>query len=150
MMRIKIILLLFVVSLGCAIPLSAQEQGEDEALFCLTIPAYKIYTHPKGFVFTYRRNSTEIGRLFFPYGWFEKKPGINAEAAKAVPIVLSAGDVSWPRVSIFYRNGQFSYIKLYTRKSLGHESWGALTSGNNFDAEFENAEPPVLNFGDSK
>jgi hypothetical protein len=147
-MMMKIILLLFVVFLGCAVPLLAQEQEEDDALFCLTIPAYKIYTHPKGFVFTYRRNSTEVGRLFFPYEWFEKKPGINGEAAKGVPVVLGAGDVSWPRVSIFYRNGQFSYIKLYTQKNSGHESWGALSSGNNFDTEFENADPPALNFGD--
>ena len=65
-------------------------------------------------------------------------------------IALRSGNTLWPQVSIFYRNGEFSYVKLYTRQDAGHESWGSRSPTGNFDAAFENAEPPVLEFGGPK
>jgi hypothetical protein len=148
-MKTKILLLSFVTLMLCTIPLFAQEQEEAEAgsIFCVTIPAYKIYPHPKGYIFTYRKNSIEIGRLFLPYEWFWKKPGANEELAKGIMVKLRPGNTLWPRLSIFYRNGEFSYVKLYARQETTHESWGLRPPGN-FDAAFENADPPVLEFAD--
>lgn len=144
-MKTKIALLLFVML--CAVPLLAQEQEEGDSFFCVTIPAYKIYPHSKGYIFTYRKNSVEIGRLFFPYEWFWNKPGGSEGAIKGVPITLRPGNTVWPHVSIFYRNGEFSYVKLYTRQDVGHQSWGLRSMSPGFDAAFENADPPILEFG---
>jgi hypothetical protein len=141
----RITLFLFMVVMMVAVPLAAQDVQETEGFFSVTIPAQKVYPHPKGYVFTYRRNSIETGRLFFPYEWFWKT-GTNEESPKGLLRVLDKGD-TWPRVSLFYRGGQFSYAKLYIRREATHESWGSISSGVNFDAEFENADPPVLNFG---
>jgi hypothetical protein len=138
-------LLLFVVVMMVAVPLAAQDAPQTEGVFSVTIPAYKIYPHKKGYVFTYRKNSIETGRLFFPYEWFQKTSA-NEEPAKGLLRVLGQGD-AWPRASLFYRDGQFSYVKLYIRRDVAHESWGSISSGANFDADFENADPPVLNFG---
>jgi hypothetical protein len=150
MMKTKITLLLFVTLTLCAVPLFAQEQEEEERLFCVTIPAYKIYLHPKGYIFTYRKNSIETGSLFFPYEWFRIEPGANKELAKGVMIKLRSGNSIWPKVSIFYRNGEFSYVKLYVRQEVGHESWGLRPLVDNFDAAFENADPPILEFSELK
>jgi hypothetical protein len=150
MMKTKITLLLFVILTLCAVPLLAQEQEEEERLFCVTIPAYKIYLHPKGYIFTYRKNSIEIGSLFFPYEWFRREPGMNKELAKGVLIKLRPGNTMWPQISIFYRNGEFSYVKFYARQEAGHESWGLRPLANNFDAAFENADPPILEFSELK
>jgi hypothetical protein len=147
MMKTKITFLLFVIVMLCTVPLLAQEQGEGDSLFCVTIPAYKIYPHSKGYIFTYRKNSIEIGRLFLPYEWFWKKPGANEELGKGVLVTLRPGNTVWPHVSIFYRNGEFSYVKLYARRETSHESWGLSSSADGFDAAFENADPPVLEFG---
>jgi hypothetical protein len=141
----RITLLLFMVVMMVAVPLAAQDAQVTEGFFSVTIPAYKVYPHQKGYVFTYRKNSIETGRLFFPYEWFWKT-GTNEESAKGLLRILGKGD-TWPRVSLFYRDGQFSYAKLYIRPEAAHESWGSLYSRVNFDAEFENADPPVLNFG---
>jgi hypothetical protein len=148
MMKTKITLLLFVILMLFVVPLFAQQQEEEEGFFCVTIPAYKIYPHSKGYIFTYRKNSVEIGRLFLPYEWFWKKPGANEELGKGVLITLRPGNTTWPHISIFYRNGEFSYAKLYVRQDMGHESWGARSSAGGFDAAFENAGPPVLEFGE--
>jgi hypothetical protein len=145
----RITLLLFLVVMMSAVPLAAQETQEAEGVFSVTIPAYKIYPHSKGYVFTYRRNSTETGRLFFPYDWFRQTLPANEEPAKGILKILGPND-TWPRVSLFYRGGQFSYAKLYVRAEKSHDSWGLISSGVNFDAEFENADPPVLNYGDPK
>jgi hypothetical protein len=139
---------MFVILISCAIPLLAQDQEEGDSFFCVTIPAYKIYPHSKGYIFTYRKNSIEIGRLFFPYEWFWEKPGGNKEPAKGVLVTFRPGNTAWPQVSIFYRNGEFSYVKLYTRQEVLHESWGFRSPVGNFDADFENAEPPTLKFSD--
>jgi hypothetical protein len=144
----RITVLLFVVVMFVAVPLAAQDAQTTDGFFSVTIPAYRIYPHPKGYVFTYRKNSIETGRLFFPYEWFHKTVS-NEEPVKGLLRVLNKVDI-WPRVSIFYRDGQFSYVKLYIRSEMAHESWGVISSGVNFDAEFENADPPVLNFGYSE
>jgi hypothetical protein len=145
----KITLLLFVVVMMAAVPLAAQEAQETGSYFSVTIPAYKIYPHAKGYVFTYRKNSTETARLFFPREWFRRSLVSNEEPAKGILKILDKNDV-WPRIALFYRNGQFSYVKLYVRPEVTHESWGSTVSGITFDAEFENADPPVLNFGFSE
>jgi hypothetical protein len=145
----KITLLLFLTVIMSAVPLVAQEAQEAESFFCVTIPAFMVYPHTKGYVFTYRKNSTETGRLFFPYDWFSRAPASNEVPTKGLLRILKPGN-TWPQVSLFYRDGQFSHAKLYIRPEPIHESWGRLLRGINFDAEFENADPPVLDFGGPK
>jgi hypothetical protein len=147
MMKTKITLLVFVLLTLFVAPLLAQQQ-EEEGLFCLTIPAYKIYRHSKGYIFSYRKNSTQTGRLFFPYEWFRTAPGGTESSGKGVSVAIQTGDTMWPHVSIFYRNGEFIYVKLYIQRDVGHESWGSQSPRGNYDAEFENAEPPRLEFGE--
>jgi hypothetical protein len=141
----RITMLLFVVVMMAAVPLAAQEGQDEKSFFSVTIPAYRIYPHAKGYVFTYRKNSIETARLFLPYEWFRRTPESNEVQAKGMLRVLGQGN-TWPQVSIFYNDGQFSYVKLYIRPETTHESWGFITSGAKFGAEFENADPPVLNF----
>jgi hypothetical protein len=142
----RITLLLFAVVMTAAVPLAAQEDQEGENLFAVTIPAYKIYPHAKGYVFSYRMNSTETAQIFLPYEWFHNMPAADEEPTMGLLRVLGPGD-TWPRLSIFYRDGQFSYVKLYVRREKAHESWGSTISRARFDTEFENAMPPVLKFG---
>jgi hypothetical protein len=148
-MKTRIALFLSVILIMVSVPLVAQEQQEaqgDESLFCVTIPAHKIYLHPKGYVFLYRKSSTEVGRLFFPFEWFSTdRPGRDSRLKGT--LVTYNLNKAWPRVSIFYNNGEFSHIKLYVRLESAHNSWGILLPGVNYDAEFENADPPILQFG---
>jgi hypothetical protein len=145
MMMKKISLFLFVLAMMSVVQLGAQEPQENESLFSVTIPANKIYPYSKGYVFSYRKHSMEIAFLFFPYDWFRKNPASNEGMPKGRIRMLDSGN-TWPRVSLFYRNGQFSHAKLYIRREPDHESWGIFSRPVNFDAEFENADPPKLNF----
>jgi hypothetical protein len=143
MMR-RMSLLLFVTVMAAAVPLAAQEA---KSYFVVTVPAFKIYAHERGYIFTYQKNSAEIGRLFLPYEWFRTTSASvsNEEPLKGFLKLLDKGN-TWPSISIFYSEGQFSYVKLYVRPEATHESWGSIMSGNTFEAEFGNADPPVLNF----
>ncbi|MDR1231422.1 MAG: hypothetical protein LBK61_08480 [Spirochaetaceae bacterium] len=145
MMR-RIALLLLAVVMMAAVPLAAQEDQEGENLFAVTIPAYKIYPHAKGYVVSYWISFTKTAQIFLPYEWFHVSPAGNEEPPKGYLRVLGPGNL-WPRISIFYRDGQFSYVKLYVRQEKAHESWGSSLSMSRFDTEFENANPPVLKFG---
>jgi hypothetical protein len=143
----KFMAMVLVILITAAIPLAAQQtEQESDGYFCVSVPAYKIYAHSKGYVFTYRKNSTETGRLFFPFSWFQFGNEVNDEPVKGKLSVLRAGE-AWPYVSIFYRNGQFSHIKLYVRKDENHMSWGAIPAAANLDREFDSADPPKLEFG---
>jgi hypothetical protein len=130
------------------VPLAAQEEQGD-TFFCITIPAAKIYSYARGYVFTYRKNSAETGRIYLPYEWFQKTVATNTVQPKGTAILLRKGGV-WPYLTIFYRNGEFSHIKLYARPESQHTSWGALPSGVNLEAEFDNADPPKPDFGYGK
>jgi len=105
---------------------SAQEQ--DPKLYVKTVSIMKILNHALGYKVLYLKSSMEVGEFYVPHSWF--KAGGKAE--------LVIGDTpAFPYFSVFYRDGEFSHVKLYAHENIGHLSWGRLKRQAGDSSKFE-------------
>jgi hypothetical protein len=52
----------------------------------------------------------------------------------------------WPYLTIYYKAGEFSHLRLYARKDPNHETWGNISVGVNIDEQFENIDTVSIDF----
>jgi hypothetical protein len=122
--------LYFAVLLGlvfCMAQSFAQTTNEESEYYYVTYSIEKIYLHRTGYMVTYLKGFQTL-RIFVPHEWFDA-------AGKADMVNLGAGR-SWPHLTIYYKNGQFSHLRLYIRRDRGHESWGIVPFSVDLDNYF--------------
>jgi hypothetical protein len=140
--------LLFIVLIGiiaAILPAAAQEesgqkQGDKKKseYYYVNTTVEKIYPYRKGYVVQYRKGLTGVGRLYLPTEWFTDAAG------KGEMISLGPGR-DWPSLSIYYKNGEFSHVRLYVRP-MSHESWGNIPLNVNLDSYFEDVSDIRLEY----
>ena len=115
-----------------AVPtLSAQTFKESEYYY-VSVPIEKIYFYRNGYIVLYQQGY-HLNRTYIPMEWFTNPTG------KADMIALGSGS-SWPTLTIYYKNGEFSHIRLYVRRSRAHETWGIVPLNVDLDSYFQNIE----------
>jgi hypothetical protein len=131
----------FVVSLAVCLPVFAQNQKDerDSEYYYVNIPLEKIFPYHKGYVVQYRKGLFQYGRAYLPAEWF------TAAAAKGEVIVLPPGKV-WPSLTIYYKNGAFSHVRLYIHRLPSHESWGNIPQSINIDDKFDYIESIAIEY----
>lgn len=96
--------------------LAAFAWADESEYYVKTVPISKVYTHNLGYKILYVKSDMSLGAFYVPFAWFV------APAAK--------GDLIWgitreyPFFSIFYKNGEFSHIRLYLKKNKDDVTWG--------------------------
>ena len=103
------------------------------------VPIEKIYVHRLGFIVIYRRGAHQFARTFIPEYWFSETAG------RGEMIGLGSGR-EWPSMSVFYRDGEFSHVRLRVRRNRGHETWRAVPLNVNIDEFFQGVEEIRLEF----
>ncbi len=141
--------IILIVLLCAFIPVFAQDAGsgsgsgisaENESeVFYVNIPVEKIYPYQKGYVVLYRKGIGGLGETYIPLEWFSDPDG------KADLIRLGSGK-RWPYLTVFYKDGEFSHLRLYVRREMNHETWGNIPLGVNLDSRFEGVETIILDF----
>ncbi|MDR2478828.1 MAG: hypothetical protein LBD48_05885, partial [Treponema sp.] len=105
----------------CAIgsPLFAQQISPEKSseYFYENITLEKVYPSRLGYILQYRKGLNGIGRVYVPNEWF------TAAASKAELITLPPGK-NWPSMTVFYKEGEFSHLRLYVHRWKGHNTWG--------------------------
>jgi hypothetical protein len=136
-MKIRFCVVLFVLSLG--LPLFAQDRQRVESEFYyVTVPIERIYAYQRGYVVTYRKGPLGIGQAYVPAEWF----GTGASKAE---LVMLTGPGTWPYLLVYYKNGEFSHVKLAIRNHA-HVSWGFLPHRADVDAKFDGVESIQIEF----
>jgi len=136
----KIILLVGLVVLIQGAFLFAQTSFSKESEFYyFNVAIEKIYTHRLGYMVIYRKGVNQMTRTFLPIEWFTEMGG-RGEISP-----LGAGN-EWPSMSVFYRNGEFSHVKLFLRRSRAHETWGVVPLNADIDHLFKDIEEVKLEF----
>jgi hypothetical protein len=125
-----------IVGSALVLPLAAQSapQGENRGYYYTNVTLERVYPANKGYIVLYRQEVGKTGRLYLPYEWFS-----HSAAGKADVVYLETG-AEWPSLSIYYRNGQFSHLRLYVRREATHETWGYVPNTVDTDRYFENVE----------
>jgi hypothetical protein len=135
----------FLVFLGAAVslgfPLFAQEkrQFKESEYYYVSVPIEKIYSYRNGYIVMYRKGVNQMARTYLPLEWFTNAGG------KAEQIALGSGK-AWPYLTIYYKGGQFSHVRVYVRRERSHETWGVVPMNLNIDEYFEGVEEINLEF----
>jgi hypothetical protein len=124
-------------------PLAAQQAASSssgvEGSYAITVSLERVYPYRKGYVVKYTRGLGKTSDAYLPIEWFQ------GTGNKGDLILLGSG-TDWPHMTVFYKDGQFSHVRLYVRKERGHESWGDVPLNVNIDDRFEGVEDIRLEF----
>lgn len=135
----KIIIAL--VFLAVISPVFAQpDPSHDQSnVFYVNIPLARIYPTGLGYVVQYRVSHNRYTTVGLPREWFTRAAG------KAEMINLPRGN-TWPSMSVFFRDGEFSHVRVHVHRSRSHPSWGHIPFTMDVSMFFENTETLVLEF----
>ena len=108
--------------------------ADESEFFFKSVSIVRVYPHRLGYRILYARTNMDLGEMYVPMTWFQ----YDQEAGGVGKGELVIGnDDSYPYFSIFWKNGQFNHIRLYLQENRGHESWGNIPVGSNWDARFD-------------
>jgi hypothetical protein len=141
MMKIRVLVVLCFAVLS-VLPLTAQEvipEKSKSEYYYVNVPIEKIYPYRKGYMVLYRKGVTDMARTYLPIEWFTEAAG------RGELIPLGTGS-TWPSLSVYYKNGEFSHVRLYVRRDISHVTWGTIGPGVNIDNEFDNVDDLRLEF----
>jgi len=99
----------------------------------------KIYPYRNGYIVQYRRGINTIDKAYLPMAWFTNS------ASRGEIITLPQGK-AWPSLSIYYKNGQFSHVRLYVHHLSTHQTWGVIPQNVDLDSAFEELDDLKIKF----
>ena len=132
--------LLFAVLLGLILSITqayAQNNFQESEFYYVSIPVERIWLYRDGYIVVYQKGFNLV-RTYIPIEWF-------TPAGKAEYIYLNTPG-AWPHMSIFYRNGEFSHVRLYARRERAHQTWGTVPFHVDLSEYFRNIEEVHLEF----
>ncbi|MFW6223710.1 MAG: hypothetical protein ACOC4A_02360 [Spirochaetota bacterium] len=124
---ILIVTMLLVMVAGFSVAQDRQESNESE-FFVHTIYLNQVFRHRLGFKVTYTASNLDFKEAYIPTSWF------NRAADKGELIETSSQ--SAPYMDIYYRNGEFSHVRLFVRDNPFHVTWGRLEDEPNAEEKF--------------
>jgi hypothetical protein len=122
-------------------PLFAQKISPEKSseYFYENITLEKIYPSRAGYILQYRKGVNGIGRVYIPNEWF------TDAASKAELITLPRGK-NWPSMTVFYKEGEFTHLRLYVHRWKGHQTWGNVPLNVDVDPYFKDVSTVKLEF----
>jgi hypothetical protein len=132
---------IFVVFLGVGLPVFAQTQRDerDSEYYYINITLEKIFPYRKGYVVQYRKGLFQYGRAYLPAEWF-------VDADSKGEIVTLAPGKGWPSLTVYYKDGVFSHVRLYVHRWASHPSWGSIPQSINLDDKFDYLDSVKIEF----
>ena len=134
-MKKLIIVLFFTVLIT---PVFAQN-NVDTDLYYHNVTVERVYPSGEGYIVQYRKGVNQIGVIGIPNEWFSEAGG------KAELMKLPLGR-NWPSMSIFYKAGKFSHLRLYVHHNKGHRTWSAIPQGIDVSKYFKDADSFRIEF----
>jgi len=137
---------IFAAFFAIGLPVFTQDQAhpnsiddKDSEYYYVNITVEKIFPYSKGYIVQYRKNFAQYGRIYLPANWFTDVD------SKGEIISLPPGQ-AWPSLTVYYRNGQFSHVRLYVHRWASHPSWGGVPQRYNLDDLFDNIDSVKIEY----
>jgi hypothetical protein len=124
---------------GVAVFAAENREKNESEYYYVNITLEKIWPYRKGYIVQYRKGLNRVGRLYLPSEWFSDSAG------KGEIISLPSGQ-SWPTLSVYYKSGEFSHVRLYVHRWQSHATWGSVSQTVNIDSNFDNIETLKIDF----
>ena len=110
-------------------PVFAQSNSDVDDIYYFNVSIEKIYPTRDGYIVVYR-TQTGVATVGIPNLWFSEAAG------RAGMMNLPSGG-SWPSMSVFYTNGEFSHLRLYVSRVKSHITWGTIPQGSDVSRYFQ-------------
>jgi len=104
-----------------------------ESFYYINVRVEKIYPSSQGYVIQYRSSTDTVSTIGIPNEWF-------TDAASKAEIVRLPQASDWPTMSVFYKNSEFSHVRLYVHPAKSHLTWGNIPQGINVDRFFSDKD----------
>ena len=137
MKRIFLVVILITLLQGTHLFAQVIPKDMESEFYYYNFTIEKIYTHRLGYMVAYRNGGSRLVRTFVPLDWF------NTIGGKGETIFLGSGK-EWPSMIVYYKNGEFSHVRLRLRRSRAHETWGVVPLNLDFDRFFKDIEEVKL------
>jgi hypothetical protein len=138
--RKLVIAVVFTAIMAAGMPVFADiPEGKKSEYYYINLTLEKIWPYRAGYIVQYRKGFNRVGRLYLPSEWFT-----NA-ASKGEIILLPPGG-NWPSLTVYYKNGEFSHVRLYVHRWNSHWTWGSVPQDVNIDDRFDNIETLNIEF----
>jgi len=123
---------IFLATLSAGLPVFAQNQKDerDSGFYYVNITLEKIFPYRRGYIVQYRKGLFQYGRAYLPAEWF-------TDADSKGEIVTLPPGTAWPSLTIYYKDGVFSHVRLYIHRLATHTSWGNVPPSINIDDKFD-------------
>ncbi|GHV94516.1 hypothetical protein AGMMS50293_08360 [Spirochaetia bacterium] len=134
-MKKLIIGLVFLAALVFGSSLFAQQISPENSsdYYYVNVKIEKIYPSKLGYIIQYRKGANEMGRVAIPNEWF------TFAGSKAELIKLPHGP-NWPSLTVYYKEGEFSHVRLYIHWSKAHTTWGNVPQNVDVSEYFKDTE----------
>ena len=99
--------------------LHAQERNVESEYYYVNVPIERIYAHKDGYVVSYLKGLNKIAQIYIPIEWFTDPSG------KGDLVAMGSGSL-WPNMTIYYKSGEFSHVRLIVRRDRRHPTWGVV------------------------
>ena len=131
----------FIAAVIIGSPLNAQEIPPEQSsdYYYVNVNVEKVYPTNMGYILVYRKGINSFSRVSIPNDWF------TFAGAKAELITLPRGK-NWPSLTIFYKDGEFSHVRLYVHRERSHLSWGNLPFATDVSRYFEDTDTINIEF----
>ena len=131
----------FAVVFAAGMPVFAQGIPPDHEAeyYYVNVSIERIWPYRAGYIVQYRKGPLGVARVYLPLEWF------TATASKGEIITLPRGN-AWPSMTVYYKEGEFSHVRLYVHRWPSHQTWGNVPQTVNLSGQFENIEDIRLQF----
>lgn len=128
MRLIRLLSVVLLVGLVSSMAFAQEQDSEEGTLFAVTVPINRIYPHRLGYEVVYNKTDLYPEVAYLPGRWFTGAAGKGE--------IIESQSAAVPYMTVFYRGGEFSHVRLFVHPNRTHSSWGVLRSDTNLDEEF--------------
>lgn len=126
--RIVILIITLVVMVAGFPVAQEQEQNNESELFVHTVYLNQVFRHRLGFKVTYTAENLDYKEVYIPTSWFTQAAGKGE--------LVETSSKSAPYMDVYFRNGEFSHVRLFVRDNPFHVTWGRLEDEPNAEEKF--------------
>ncbi len=104
--------------------------------FTKSVVITRVFPHRLGYKVFYMSNDMIRREAYLPNSLFLEQKDDTMERSK----LFTGNDKAYPYLTIFWRDGEFSHIKLYLKASFADVSWAVFANPSTHDENFKNAD----------
>ncbi|MCL2093669.1 MAG: hypothetical protein FWH12_05670 [Treponema sp.] len=101
---------------------------QESEFYYINVPIEQIYLYRMGYIVSYRLHN-HIARTYLPYDWFQ-----SLEGKGDITHIMRGAE--WPSMTVYYRNGEFSHVRLRVRRDRAHQTWAVVPLNIDLDEYF--------------